>query len=82
MSQNQFPKRTNLKTKSFRLDERVQEAFIDHCHRCGFIQERTIEALMVYVMVELNAEKLGRIMDVAQDWIDEQDEANKPSSQF
>jgi len=57
------------KSKSFRLTEEVADAFAEYCQRCGVIQERIVQALMVYAMTHCTAKTLGEMLDNVETWL-------------
>ena len=63
------------KSKSFRLVDDVADAFAEYCQRSGIIQERAVQALMVYAMTHCTAQLLGQMLDSAEGWIAQPQEA-------
>jgi len=57
------------KSKSFRLTDDVADAFAEYCQRCGVIQERIVQALMVYAMTNCTAKTLGEMLDNVEVWL-------------
>ena len=56
------------KSKSFRLAEEIADTFAEYCQRCGVIQERIVQALMVYAMTHCTAKTLGEMLDNVETW--------------
>lgn len=54
-----------LKAKNFRLEENIADDFAMFCQDQGVVQERTVEALLVYAMENLTAAGLGELLDAA-----------------
>ena len=56
-----------LKNKSYRVDGDVADAFGDYCQARGVLIERTVEALLVYVL-SLDMTELGQLLHRAEQW--------------
>ena len=68
-----------IKSKSFRLVEEVADAFAEYCQRCGVIQERTVQALMVYAMTNCTAKTLGEMLDNVEIWLNSPNPPGHPA---
>jgi hypothetical protein len=55
------------KSKSFRIDERVLDAWQKWCDRRGLLQERVAEAMLIQSM-SMDGAEFARLMDAVAAW--------------
>lgn len=55
------------KSKSYRVDTRVSDAFTYHCYRLGLVVERVVEAMMIDTLTR-DAGELGNLMAASAEW--------------
>lgn len=57
----------DMARKTVRVDRRVADAFSQQCQDLGVIQERLVEALLVYG-ISLNHATVADLLTIAQEW--------------